>query len=276
LANREATRRKIKGKETVISNLDLARGSGRVSSDLFEESDGNYKTGWMPKYPPTLYDVQRRHGFMSKPYLSFLWNRYMTNYFEGFYDGWYNTDEAIPFKYLGGGEIDRTQNFTTDLELLLDNFVKQHYYKESLDQAYAFGNGLKLYLKSLEDADSNVSFKKMREWFEVSVNLHILGHKSKEVTLTRRAIRRSDLDSFKKFNAAKMLRSMKLFFSGVTMWLKPVSGLANYTFAYLLSVKESVKNEIGNSPNADFGYKDLQYGFTEAKKLMLADAMTGN
>lgn len=260
---------------TKISNLDLARGSGRVASDLFEETGGEYKTGWMPKYPPTLYDIQKVHRFGSKTYLNFLWNRYMTNYFEGFYDGWYNTDEAIPMKYLGGGEIDRTQNFTTDLELLMDNFVKQHYYKESLDQAYAFGNGLKLYLKSIEDADSNINFKRMREWFEVSINLHILGHKSKDITLTRRAIRRSDVDAFKRFNWAKFLRSLKLFFSGVTMWLKPVSGLANYTFAHLLSVKEAVKNQIGNYENTDFKIKDLQHGFNAAKKLMLVDAMNG-
>lgn len=75
----------------------------------------------------------------------------MTNYFEGFYDGWFNTEEAIPMKYLGGGIIDREQNFTFDLELGLDNFVKQYYYKESLDSVYAFANGLKLYLKSLEE-----------------------------------------------------------------------------------------------------------------------------
>jgi len=66
-----------------------------------------------------------------------------------------------------------------------------------------------------------------------------------------------------------------MFFSGVTMWLKPVSGLANYTFAHLLAVKESVKNQIGNYSNTDFKINDLQQGFNEAKKLMLVDAMNG-
>lgn len=45
LANRVATQRKVRGKLTNITNLDLARGSGRVSSDLFEETGGDYVRG---------------------------------------------------------------------------------------------------------------------------------------------------------------------------------------------------------------------------------------
>lgn len=273
LANRVVTERKVGGKNVGITNLDLARGSGRVSADLFEENGGTYFRGFMPKYPPTITDIRKEHGIMSKEFMQFLWNKYTTNYYEAFYDGWFSTDEAIPMKYLGGGEIDLNANYTLDVPLMLDNFVKQHYYKESMDAMYTFGLGMKMYLST---ADKKDMFQQTASWFEDSINQHVLGHRQSKIDFTRRAFRKKDTDNFKQFNVVKFLRSLKTFFSGPTMWLKPISGAANATFAYLTSLKESVKNQFGiQGQHTKFGFNDLRQGFAEARKLYGGDAMTG-
>jgi hypothetical protein len=105
--------------------------------------------------------------------------------------------------------------------------------------------------------------------------MHILGHKSTDVNLTRRGIRREDIDRFRTFNTVKFLRSLKTFFAGPTMWLKPLSGTSNFVFAYLVSLKEGAKNMIGDNPNTRFTVSHLREGFTEARKLVLADGLTG-
>lgn len=45
LANRVATQREINGKLRNITNLDLARGSNRISSEVFADNNGKYYRG---------------------------------------------------------------------------------------------------------------------------------------------------------------------------------------------------------------------------------------
>lgn len=275
LANKIATTRNYGEKEVKITNLDLARGSGRVSSDLFEENGGKYYRGWMPKYAPQLDDIARDNKWYSPKVLQYLWNRYTTNYYEAFYDGWYQTEEVIPLKYLGSAEIDNNQNYTTNLPLLLTNFVQQYNYKLHLDNVYAFGNGLKMYLKAKEEKDSNISFKNTIDWFEDSINIHILGHKQDSIQLTRREFRRRDLDGFKRFNFVKFIRSLKKFFGMATMGLKPIGGTLNFLFASMVSTKEALRNEIGSTHHFRYGVKDLKEAFGVATQAIISDGMTG-
>lgn len=46
------------------------------------------------------------------------------------------------------------------------------------------------------------------------------------------------------------------------MWLKPVTGFANATFAGLVTIKEAVKNSLAiTGPHSNFGISDLASGF---------------
>lgn len=200
LANRVATQREINGKLRNITNLDLARGSNRISSEVFADNNGKYYRGWMPKAAPTEADILRDNPWYSGTFLKFLVAKYTSHYYEAFYDGWYQTEEVIPLKFLGSGEIDNNQNHTMDLPLLLTNFVQQYYYKQHLDPVYAFANGLKMYLNARAKEDPSVEVKNTIDWFEDSINLHILGRRQTDMKLTRKESRVRTIEGFKRFN----------------------------------------------------------------------------
>lgn len=276
VANRVAKEEQHGDKVVKITNLELARDTGKLAADSFSKNNGKYFDGWMPKLPPLFEDIQGRYGIKSMSFLKFIQNRYLTNYFEAFYDGWYATDEAIPMKYLGGGEIDAGNNYTLNVETILDGFVKQYMYKQHMDQAYGFATGLKMVLHADGQKEGSVNYARTVEWFDKAIQQQILGVKDTEFNVTRRDFKRKDIESFKRFNMSKFLRSLKTFFAGPTMWLKPVSGLANFTFAYLTTLKESVKNSMGiKGAHAKFSFNDLRYGFSVARELYGKDAMMG-
>lgn len=273
LANRVVTYRKRGSREVAVTNLDLYNKTFDINGSRKEKF--SYTRGFFPKHPPTTTDITNKDGFMSKNLLRFVWNRYMTNYFEATYDGWYNTDEAIPMKYLGGNGVETTGNYSLNVELAIDSFVKQHYYKQYLDQTYAFGQGMKLYLTAKENAGQGVTFDRLINWFEENMNLSILGRRQKELKLNTRTFGRVKNGQYMQFNAVKFLRSIKGFFVGPTMWLKPLTGLPNFVFASLVTLKEGLKGSLGLAgANANFDLGDMVYGFSEAFKLYFWDGLS--
>ena len=83
-------------------------------------------------------------------------------------------------------------------------------------------------------------------------------------------------NNYTQFNFAKFLRSLKNFFSGPTMWLKPLTGLPNFVFASLINLKEAIKNSAGlGGINSNFGIGDLAYGFKEAIAMQVQSASAG-
>ncbi len=274
LANKVITYRNRKNKEEPVTNLDLFNKNFDNSMTGQKRDKFEYKRGFFGKHQMTLEDVRQKHGYLSKEMLRFLKLKYTTNYFEANYDGWYNTDEVIPMKYLGNSRIDYEQNYTLNLEMATDAFVKQNYYKLYMDDVYTFGQSMKIYLGAKNNADQGVTFDRTIEWFERSLNLHILGHRQKELDLGYRKFGKITTKGFESFNLPKFLRSLKNFFSGPTMWLKPLTGLPNFVFASLVTVKEAVKGSFGIAGgHANFTLGDLASGFKEAFNLFLWDGV---
>ncbi len=229
----------------------------------------------MPKVPPTLDDVRAKHGgLLNGKVYRFLKNLYTTNYFEAEFEGLYSTEEGIPMKYLGNAYVDASMDYSRNIELIVDSFVKQHLYKQHLDQVYAFGHAMKYYLQAEEDADKGIFFKNLIEWFEMSIPLHILGQRSKDLKLSGREFAVIKDGRYASFNWIKFLRSLKNFFAGPTMWLKPVTGTINAIFANLVTIKEAIRNTIpGWHAGANFDLGDLAAGYAEAIKLYTVDAL---
>lgn len=164
LANQIITYKKVRGKDIGITNLDLYNKAFDKATSGKRPNPFKYYKGFLPKYLPQMEDISRKHGgYFTKEMLNFIKNRYTTNYFEAVYDGWYNTEEAIPMKYLGGGSIDSNENYTLNLELSIDSFVKQHYYKQHLDSTYTFGQAIKLYLIAQQNKGQGVTYDKLIE-----------------------------------------------------------------------------------------------------------------
>jgi hypothetical protein len=278
VANKVATVRIVKGEETELTNLDLYNGKGNI----LKSNQFNYYEGFLPKVYPTADDIAANHGNYSPEMLKFIRLKYTTNFYESMYDGWFSTDEAIPMKYLDNKEILDNDNFSTDLDHVMNNFVRQYAYKQYLDEVYAFGQASKLYLQAKAEADSNINYEKLVDWFENSIDLHVLGRRQQEMQMTRREWRLNTANGFKRFNWPKFLRSLKQFFAASTMWLKPIGGTANFVFASLYTLKEGIRSSVGtkiygtDKDNQDFGIADIVAGFGAAFKMLVADAVTGS
>lgn len=273
LANRVVTFTERAGRKLNVTNLDLFNGKYSNSS----RPEFAYYKGFFPKYAPQLYDVARRYSTFSKETLKFIYNRTFTYYYEMVFDKWDASREAIPMKYLDNDHIMDQQAYTLNLELSLDNFVKQNFYKLHMDEVYAYGLGLKLYLDFNKRMENGAEKPRLEAYIEDSVNLHILGKKSTGIDFSGRSFGKVTEEGYKQFSGVKFLRSVKSYFSGVTMWLKPVSGSVNAVFANLVTLKEAARNSFGSKVgNASFGLSHLREGYAEAIGMFGRDAFTGN
>lgn len=273
LANRTITFTYVGNKKVNVSNLDLFNGKYSPNS----RPEFKYYKGFFPKHPPQLYDITNKYKLFSPQMLKFIYNRNFTHYYEMVFDRWNASREAIPMKYLDNDHITDTGSYTMNLELSVDNFVKQYFYKLHLDEVFAYGTGLKLYLDFKARAGNGVSFDRLKDYIEDSVNLHILGKKSMNMDFSSRSFGMVKEKGYTQFSGVKFLRSVKNYFSGVTMWLKPVSGATNAIFANLVTLKEGLRNSITDKHgNASFSLNDLREGYAEAIKLFGGDAFTGN
>lgn len=277
LANRVVTERELNGKTVQITNLGLFNGEGSFRKS--KDNQFEYYEGFFPKVAQTVDDIKQKHGAFSKEMLQFLKLKHTTNYFESVYEGIHNIDEAFPMKYLDNREIILNDNFSLDLDLAVNQFVKQYTYKQELDDVYVFANGLKLYLDAKDQVGNNINLDKLVGWFEDSINLHILGKRQTDLPLRKREFRINTTSGFKKFNWAKFFRSLKAFFGASTMWLKPVSGLANFAFASIATIKAGIRNDISNAwygvsddPNK-FGTTDILKGLGMAFNMYLVNPL---
>ena len=277
MANRVVTYRTRYGKEVPITNLDLHNNAYDRSNFSKQNEKFKYYEGFLPKVAPTMEDVRAKHGFFSAEMGKFLKAHYLTNYFEANYEGLYSSEEAIPIKYLGNNKINATMNYSHNLEMAVDSFVKQSLYKQHLDGTYAFGKAMQVYLEAKENTDQGIFFENLIDWFEDSVPLHVLGQKAKTLKVSQREFGVIKDDKYMEFNTIKFLRSLKNFFAGPTMWLKPVTGTINAVFANLVTIKEAVRNSIpGWHAGSNFTISDLAYGYSEALKLYTVDALSEN
>lgn len=286
LANRVVAYRNWRGKKDVpVTNLDLHNKLYSIHNLESEKNPFSYYEGFFPKMAPKIDDIMRKHGgLFNEGTVKFLWNRYVTNYFETEYDQWENNEEAIPMKYLGNEYIDEGMNYTFDLESSVKGFIKHHIYKAQMDEVYAMGQAIKIYLDAQKaainagpDPDKNDHVNRLIAWFEDSINLHILGRKNIELTASSRGFGVVVKGKYQKFSWAKFLRSLKNFFAGPTMWLKPLSGLPNAVFASLVTLKEGLKGSLGiSTSNTRFTLSDIAAGFGEAFMLYAWNGMSNN
>lgn len=119
-------------------------------------------------------------------------------------------------------------------------------------------------------------FKNTIGWFEDTLELHILGKKDYRNDWVGRKLKINSKGGYKQFNFTKFLYSLKGFFAGPTMWLKPLTGLPNGIFAYLVTLKEAAKNSFFISgPHANFGLNEVREASGVAFGMQI-DGMLGN
>lgn len=275
LANKVVTRGVVNGVESNITNLDLFN---RVGTNNPRALPFQYYEGFLPKIAPTAADIQAKHGLLSKEMLAYLKNKYSTNYFEAVYDGWASNTEAIPFRGLGNEHINASGEYSLDVDLIMNTFMQQTFYKQHLDEVYSYAHGIAAYLHLKEDP--TLEFTNTRATLEDMVQLHLLNRTSDSESLSSRPIRSSGPGGYKQISFTKVGKSIKSFFRGTTMWLRVDSGIRNAMFAYLYTLKEGVVSDVDslvskglNNNNADFSTADIAKGMAQASSLIIGDQL---
>lgn len=104
-------------------------------------------------------------------------------------------------KMLGNASMDANEEYTFNIEAAVDNFVKQAFYKQHLDDVYTFGQGLKIYFNAEQDLGTGMQYNKLKEWVENALNLHILGQRQKDFRPSTRSFGVNTIkDGYKQFN----------------------------------------------------------------------------
>jgi len=87
LANRIVTYKEVGGQELPVTNLQLHNKEVKRQFGKRKSYRSEHYRGFYPKHMMTLSDVAEQHGgYLSKGMIRYLWNKYMSNYFEVVFD----------------------------------------------------------------------------------------------------------------------------------------------------------------------------------------------
>lgn len=197
-------------------------------------------------------------------------------------------------KYLGSDYANSSNNYSINPEIQFDKFIRNSILKEELEEVYAYGKGIQLYLNndpSKLDEQGKPMMSNTIEYLKTALDFQVRGRKQLKVPggfIQRNGsiIRTGDGQRVYMIDWAKVLRTLKSAASAPIMWLKPLQGTANGIFTYMYTLKEAIKNDmlrqknVGNFIGIDgdevgFGVKDIRDATLMWFRLQ-KDAMFGN
>jgi len=276
--NQVATTRKIKGVEEFVTNGELFNGmkGGDKFSVNARTSPFKYsRETFMPMIYRSAWEIVEKEGAASKEHRDHLYHKYLKMFYEDTFDQWYNSEEALPLKYLPNDYVLASGNYSINLEQQFDLFMRSMIYKEELDDVYAFGKGLQyLFDPQIEDSKA---WKRAKHFMKLNIEMQLKGRRQKDIQLFGR--RRKDI--------IKMGRTFKQGAAAPIMWLKPITGTVNGIFAFMVNIKEAMKGSIIkdaaklfpglklNTDIADFTVSDLAWSIKEYFKMQFAAATGG-
>jgi hypothetical protein len=201
------------------------------------------------------------------------WKRNSTFYIEDVYEGWNNTEEAIPMKYTGSTKMDANVNlFSMNVEVQFDQFVKSYTFKEEMDDVFALGKGIQY-------AANAKNFKNTSGFLETAIEQQVRG---------RTQIRTSNFNFLSKnkmnLDFLKLISSTKNIASAPAMWFNYIGGTANGIYTYMYAAKDAVRNsaiKFGHKfhgiegSSIDMTVSDFADASNVIIKGMIADGMRG-
>lgn len=244
-----------------ISNIQL---HNKYRAKKFDEPFV-YNFGFFPK----VYKLHEEFGSLtSSEYWKNIFDHHFTMFREGAFENWFNNTEAVPMRFLGSTAINSSRNYTRNAEYQFDKFVNAMLAKEELDDVYAYGKGLQIYLGLKVDHDKEPLYQNTIDYLETAIEMQIQGKKQRNfpggfVQRNGSIVRVGKGDTYK-LDWLKMLRSLKNGASAPIMWLKPLQGTANGVFTYMFTLKESIKDSFTSrgilgvdGDQASFTFEDM-------------------
>jgi len=155
-------------------------------------------------------------------------------------------------KYLGSDYSNSSDNYSINPEIQFDKFVRNSILKEELEEVYAYGKGIQLYLNNDPenlDEQGKPMLTNTMEYLKTALDMQVRGRKQLKVPgdfIQRNGsvIRTGDGQRIYMIDWAKVLRTLKSAASAPIMWLKPLQGTANGIFTYMYTLKEAIKNDM--------------------------------
>jgi hypothetical protein len=287
LANKPITWRSKFGKESLVTDLQL-----HLEPKPGEpKKNWEYKRGWFAKVPIT--EDEMGNAFTKLKDKRF-WTQVKRYYFKSYIDAYYsqeeNNDEALPWKYLGTEEIDYSDTYSKNLEESFLQSMKYYTMKEELTDVYALGRGLVEYAKLKNDDRTGFNRNNLIKFMEKMIEMQIRGRRQVQFDsgLLKQdiALIRAVDGKIERPDWIRLIRSLKSSSAGPIMILKPFQGSANAAFAFLYTLKESLKDGILSALGKDnflkvdtnfmsFTQKELAQGWVDYMEFT-KDNLSGN
>lgn len=162
----------------------------------------------------------------------------------------WNEIEAVPIKYLGNEWIDSSRLYSRNAEYQFDLFTRNMEMKDALEDAYAFGKGLQLYLNISDPENPNKAmYENTIEFLEKQIDMQVRnrdqrdfsgGFVQRNIVPARLGTSRSTMG----LSWVKIIRNLTRLAAAPIMWLKPLQGTANGIFITMYSIKEAIKDSV--------------------------------
>ena len=235
------------GKE--ISFLDIYRQGSRAGFELFE--------GFAPKVPAADTEILRRHK-SPKKYFKYMMDSYKQNLKNVVHDE-SRESHGLDIKYLGNPDIEASENYSRNVEVILDVFVRGLKDKQHLDDVFHFAHGLRDVLAMKKGKDGNMLFSDTIDFIENRIVSDVMG-KRKTQKWSQKEFR---IGSGTPISIDALVRQAKHKVGWTIMWMKPISGTANGLFTGMVNFKEGLVGTIAEKFHGiegtavDFTVKDL-------------------
>lgn len=201
-----------------------------------------YKKGWFAKTTMTEAEVNRKNGGRLK--LATLKEKakiMLTDFVETNYEG--INQYGIPLKYLGSSEVQKSGNYSTNLEQSFLVFMKQITLKEQLDDVYALAQGIKAIHVISENKNQNVLFKNTLEFIDDRVLADLVGRAHKDALFRVPFVTNKN---GQKLDIYKLIAFMKKMVTFKIMGFQIFRGAKNGIFASMVNYRNGRVNWLGS------------------------------
>ena len=199
-----------------------------------------YQKGWFAKTMMTEAEVNRKNGGRLK--LATLKEKMkimLTDFIETNYEG--INQYGIPLKYIGSSEIQKSGNYSSNLEQSFLTFMKQITLKEQLDDVYSLAQGIKAIHIVSENKNQNVLFKNTLEFIDDRVLADLVGRAHKDALFRIPFVMNKNGD---KLDVYKLMAFMKKMVTLKIMGFQLFRGAKNGVFATMVNYRNGRVNWI--------------------------------
>lgn len=278
----------VEGKKGVterLSHLDL------MNRHTAEKDKLKLFYGFMPKVQMSMAEYMYKQGnnsllrgAFSLANLKREWKMAMTFYEEKNYERWDVNQQALPIKYTGSPEIEASEEYTENIEVIFSRWVQHMEHKKHMDHVYALGRGVYNTLMERPEKERLANTANMLDDLlvkDVQGRMKQSKYTSKTFLVRTPGKKGEDWEwNDHGISFDKVLMFLNRWGSSVIMQFKPFSATGNAVHGTIIQGRRALVGNImkltGSDQNLlDYTLEDLAVGEKEYAKLIY-EAATGD